>query len=436
MKPSRYNVIIPYNDNFSLVFNGITGSFLVLDKNALNLLKKAQNSKKISFEYKDAENDFQKMKNFGIIVDEDFDEKKYIKVLNRREVFSTDNLITWIAPTFNCNLNCVYCFEGKKRARMSPETQSKTLEFIKNKIKKSSNYALMWFGGEPLLEKDIIWNMTRKIHSYCTDYECSFYAGIITNGYLLDKKTAENLVKNDINYLQTTLDGPKEVHDKKRMQKNGKGTYDVILQNIVDVTDIIPKIVVRVNIDKENVGKIDELLDDLIDAGLRNKIGIFYMPVWSDTPACKDMSESCVSDMDFLKIEQDLLKKTLEKGFGMSKYPLPSIGGCGLLHENSFFIDPDGDLYSCVKTVGFEKEKIGDIYTPLKMNKNRIKWLSWDPFSFEKCNVCKFLPICMGGCPYEFYNKELKEPVCNNWKNTLEAVLKLYFQSIYSKKIK
>ena len=112
----------------------------------------------------------------------------------------------------------------------------------------------------------------------------------------------------------------------------------------------------------------------------------------------QDISEDCISTDDFTEMEVNLYRNTVEKGFKKVWYPRSAIGGCGSLFIKSYIIDPLGDIFKCMLTIGNKVEKIGNVMVPLEYSYNYIKWLSWDPLSYDKCKNCQFLPVCMGGC--------------------------------------
>jgi uncharacterized protein len=259
---------------------------------------------------------------------------------------------------------------------------------------------------------------------------------MITNGYLLDKPLALQLREQGIVHLQVTLDGPPEVHDARRVLANGEGTFTRIMNNIVDVVDVIPAITVRVNTDKTNAGRVVELLDLLIENGLKNKVLVHFAPVMSATKACQDISEHCFTSEEYSSLEVTLYRAAVGKGFRMTKYPGPMLGGCGSLHVHSFLIDPSGDFYKCWNTLGLPGERVGDVESPERYFASGMKWLLWDPFSFRKCRACSLLPVCIAGCPYQTLYRGLREPECREWKNNLKEMLLLYYTSYLQRKVR
>lgn len=378
--------------------------------------------------------DLQKLKEKKIIIDDNFNEIQYIKVLNLEQRFATDTLMITVAPTLACNFSCPYCYEYKRKIRMTPDIQKKTIYFIDQRLKSVTNLGIWWYGGEPLLEKKIIWNMAEQLISLCKQHGCKYSAGMTTNGYLLDKRTALKLREQEVLWIQVTLDGPKEVHDKRRVLINGKGTFDRIIENLTNAVDIFSLVKIRVNLDKTNVNQLPELLDSLTEHGLKDKILIYYAPVFSNTSACQDIAENCFSGNEYSRLETQLFREIVEKGYVLAKHPISAIQGCGATHKNTFVIDPYGDIYKCLNIIGFKEEKIGNVILPLEYNPNHLKWLFWDPLSYKKCQDCRLLPACMGGCPYQTLRRNFQEPECREWKDHLGEMLQLNYKSYLQQK--
>lgn len=431
MKLSQYNHIISSTPEYTLLYNALTGSFLSIDPLARKLYDQISEGKTPTLEYPQAETDLQDFKQSGIVVDNDVNEIQYLQDTYRSHQSETKTLIVTIAPTLQCNFRCTYCYESPsgKNIRMTKETKEKTVTFIQNHLKDASSLTLAWYGGEPLLEMKTIQHISETFKNQCKIDKKKYAAVLVTNGYLLDVPTAHYLRDYGISTIQVTIDGPKTVHDTRRILSNGTGTYERIITNLTNIIDIIPLIRIRVNVDRMNIHNVGELLDYLTSVGLRGKVHLYFAPVFGNSHVCRDVSDDYFSDDVYANFETDLFKTIIQKGYGMLKFPRPMTGGCDSLHKNSFLIDPQGDIYKCWKTIGISSEKIGSVYTPVENHQNHVKWLTWDPFSFKKCTECAILPVCMGGCAYQPITKQVKEPVCSPWKKNLHEMLMLYHES-------
>jgi uncharacterized protein len=173
--------------------------------------------------------------------------KLVLSTLTKR--FNRSLLSLTIAPTRACNFNCPYCYE-KDRAnkRMSQRVQKEIINFVK-KYNEVDSLSVVWYGGEPSLETNIIKNLSIELKKLVKNYN----AYMITNGFCLDK-LIDSIEKLYVNGLQITLDGTKETHNQTRHLKNGDGTFDKILSNIDALLARYHNlnIAIRMNINKAN----------------------------------------------------------------------------------------------------------------------------------------------------------------------------------------
>lgn len=366
------------------------------------------------------------------------DEMLRLKVLNRIGKFSDQNLGLTIAPTLSCNFRCTYCFEPPQKQKMTPEVEHAIVDFVSKRINTVKNLAVTWFGGEPLLAVDVIDRLTKKIIRMCKKNNCNYSATIVTNGYLWDRKMALKLKRLGIKSVQITLDGPPEVHDKRRQTVNKKGTFARIINNIEDTYDVIP-INIRVNTDKENAKYVTELLDIFISKGLHKKTRLYFARVEAYTETCANISGSCHNCQEYSALELELSRTALSKGFQTSRYPRPIGGGfCAAERLSGCVVSPSGLLFKCWNQIsGKENEAVGDLMRENvkvpEFELNTQKWLGWDIFEKQECLECNVLPICMGGCPYNAMKEsDKKRGHCQSWKYNLIDMLQLTYQRIIS----
>ena len=89
---------------------------------------------------------------------------------------------------------------------------------------------MVWYGGEPLLAFDIIKDLMEEVYrNFDKEYVSS---GIVSNGYLLSERTVLEMKDYNINNIQITIDGPPEIHNKRRKLPTGEDTFFVILNNL------------------------------------------------------------------------------------------------------------------------------------------------------------------------------------------------------------
>lgn len=138
--------------------------------------------------------------------------------------------------TNNCNLGCKYCSASGEYADhkchtnndMTIETAKKAVDFFIENNKNAQYHFIGFYGGEPLLRFDLIKEVVKFVKNK-TNLDYTF--SLTTNGTLFNKEIVSFFVKNDISIL-ISLDGPKDLHDRYRVFKDGKGTFDTIIENL------------------------------------------------------------------------------------------------------------------------------------------------------------------------------------------------------------
>ncbi|MDO8952910.1 MAG: radical SAM protein, partial [Draconibacterium sp.] len=325
----------------------------------------------------------------GFLVEEGVDESL---ILQRENMLVRDSRVLQlsIATTLDCNFSCDYCYETRTKEKMSHKTLKSVITFIKNTIKENNlnKGHIYWMGGEPLLNREPIFKVIKELQ------EMISIEGIIyTNGYLLSKSFIDSLDYLKIQTVYLTIDGFGYAHDKKR-NINGKPTYNKIKNNIeylVNKWEGKVKIVIRTNIDSDNLNTYKELLEDFKD--LRGKVRFTGGPkIHSDN---KEIFEN------FEKYEAKIADDIFIRGFGKVKLPARLSYACPAYSRYSFGINTKGEVFRCIEGLGTDTSPIGKISDDGKflINSEEYKnWDSFDVFSDQECKECKFLPICFGGC--------------------------------------
>ncbi|MBQ7629121.1 MAG: SPASM domain-containing protein, partial [Selenomonadaceae bacterium] len=235
---------------------------------------------------------------------------------------------------------------------------------------------------------------------------------------------------------QITIDGPKEIHDSRRRSVNKESTFDKLIDRVNFLLNENLSVIVQINIDKENIDRVDELLDTLaarIDK--REELKIDFGQVSPFTDICKSIENNCYDNEQFADVMLPLYEKVLARNFNVNKmavYPAPRVNFCCTDYANSFVVDNRGELYRCWNHVGNLKMSSGNVNDGdnLMLEKNYLSWIQWNPIKHPKCRKCPYLPICMGGCPYLMRRSENKQPVCGTVKYNLKKILEYYYERL------
>lgn len=433
MKFSKFNIFVKKKDDeYYYLFNTLTGSTFVVDENVKGEIE-AKNVE--YFDPKIIEDYTEK----GILVKDEVDENRYFDYAFNKSKHSASSLSLTVLLTQDCNLRCVYCYEGAgelNKGSLNNETRENIYKFIVNQVesRRSNLVYMVLFGGEPLLNfrDNIEW--LDKIKKYCDDNNKQFVTSIVSNGILFDDFIMEKLSEYNCEGIQITLDGVKEIHDKRRIYKNGKGSFDEVIAGIKKVHDYnkLPNPVIRINIDKTNLSETKELLQYLYDENLSD-CTIDFGIVKDTTQACAGYSDNCLQDDQLGDILERLHDDMSNIGYQQpSRTPTKRAMFCGMYNDSSFTITPTGDVYKCWDHVGYEEHRMGHIDESGELSDIQYAyydWMTYNPLSVEECSKCAYLPVCGGGCGSISYNKAKSYHAsgCFKVKGVLENEIISYF---------
>lgn len=404
-KTSKFNYYI-YNDNSELLlYNSMKGtdSFCKIDKNNSSEVHSILNKDRVEV----SENDsvLASLLSKGFIINEDIDEdalcyKSYLKAINNNYLHLVIN------PTDCCNFKCVYCYETDSKNFMCEETQNALINYVKKEIRYYEGLRVSWFGGEPLLKLDVVCKLSTEFIKICRQQKRSYIASITTNGYFLDINTFEKLLDLRIIHYQITIDGPKVTHDHQRPLLTGHGTFDVILNNLLNIKNKCQRsyfnITLRTNYTKLVYPYLDEYLKLLETSFMDNKhFDVLIRPAddWGGERVSAVKSDLFGDNPRFIK---SIIKKMHGYNLNfilMKNFFNPESNFCYAAKLNSLSINSKGEISKCTTDLHMCPEaKIGEIINGnFHINTNeQLKWII--PYN-ETCS-CFFKPVCLGiKCP-------------------------------------
>jgi len=358
-------------------------------------------------------------------------------------------------PNMDCNYRCTYCFErplqnvlheateeGSLQGNsvvMSPshvEMVYKGIEIIQSAAGRDGGGQIVLYGGEPLDadNKDVVFKIINHKNARKYDFAA------ITNGHDLNHFSSV-LGKGKIGAIQVTIDGPKHIHDKKRISRKGDSSFDRIMSNVRAVLQRgDTKVDIRVHIDATNIAYFKDLLD------------IFLAENWLDQPAVtiyaniiyRKNSKGTVSSTSniehVLKRLQryaspyknvfiaaifvnayDLLSGSLRAG-----QPYRMRGAYCAANTGMYIFLPDGTIHSCWESIGKDCSRIGTYMNGLNLDRTATeKWFSRSVNKIAECLDCSFCLVCGGGCSqYAEYNSDdMLKPFCDDFQKIFPGVL-------------
>lgn len=344
----------------------------------------------------------------------------------RNALYNSHGLI--VMPTEKCNFRCSYCYEEFARGRMSGRNAGILGRAIALIAGNAEQFALAFFGGEPLLCSDLILRFSRQAFDIMRERGLYYSASIATNGYLLDRQLFNELLDVGVVAYQITIDGPRQMHNRQRPTRSGAGTFDRILANLGDMarTEAAFSCVLRCNV---RPGDSDELLSlfagsDLCSIRGDDRFLIDIQEVWaSDRVDLEPLTEqtSCLSRLSRQADKYAIADQLGSYGFATTQNELMRgalSSGCYAGKPNWFVVGADLALYKCTVVFDKDENRLGFIHEDGTLVFDRAKnelWTGSNAITDPGCGSCHFRVPCGGiACPLTRFTQGRK--VCPDGK--------------------
>lgn len=367
-----------------------------------------------------------------------------------REEADKGQIQLMLIPTYACNLACTYCFQHGIDGRpqlISPETVEAFFDYIREEFKDASPKPFITlFGGEPLMSGKAQRRIIEQIVGHCADegYELS----AVTNGYDFGDYV-ELLSRAPIKEIQFTLDGTREVHDKRRCTANGRGSFDRVLESIGKAVDAGMPVNLRTVTDKENISDLAgmaEILDqhgwlDLPPQLFKTQIGRNY-----ELFECYEKPEHLFSQEEMWRevVRLSEAYPVLRKFHRPDFYGIRHLVDTGEMYLASFdtcpaaktewVFDLHGEIYGCTASCGRTEFRLGTYWPQITKDEKAIgTWQARDVLAIEKCRDCALDVICGGGCGVVAANRnqgEILSPDCRPVRELYDIGLNFYRKEI------
>lgn len=412
------------------------------------MLEKYKNDKSINKnEILEVFDDVEELKQNKKLFTEDVYEKKAFDFKNRST--SIKALCLHVAHT--CNLNCEYCFasQGKyhgSRALMSLEVGKKAIDFLIANSGQRRNLEVDFFGGEPLMNFDVVKQIVAYARSIEKLHNKNFRFTLTTNGVGINDDVIEFANKECYNVV-LSLDGRKNIHDSLRKTITGQGSYDVIVPKFKEMV-------------KKRQGKNYYIRGTFTHQNTDFTNDIFHMAdlgfseLSMEPVVCKPTEKYALTedDLPILFNQYEILAKEMIKRKKEGKpitfyhYMLDlshgpciykRISGCGSGTEY-LAVTPWGDLYPCHQFVGDEKFCLGNIFDGIT-NTNLVNdFKMCNAYARPDCKNCWAKLYCSGGCPANAYHatgdiKGIYEYGCKLFKKRIECAIMMQIENMSNK---
>lgn len=341
----------------------------------------------------------------------------------------------------DCNLRCKYCFgdtgEYKGgRCLMSSEVGKCAIDFVIANSANRHNIEIDYFGGEPLMNFEVVKEITDYANEQGKKHNKNFRFTITTNGILLDDEIQEYINKNMSNVV-LSLDGEKETNDKMRPTVNGKGSYDIIVPKFKKIAESRNQdnYYVRGTFTAYNTDFAKDVIH-LADLGFKQTSVEPVVAPYEEDYALRDEHIQTVFN-EYEKLAEEYVKRWREGNWfnffhfmvDLDQGPcaIKRLSGCGAGHEY-LAISPQGDIYPCHQFVGNEDYKMGNV-SDGKVNED-IKNIfeKSNVYTKKKCENCFAKFYCSGGCSANAvnFNGDINKPyelACEFEKKRVECAI-------------
>lgn len=421
------------SNGYHIVMDVNSGSVHVMDKSAYDTVPIVERllgqgvekpeeiaaavAKELSMERSEAEETVEEilyLKDQGQLFTEDSYEK-YIDAFKNRETV-VKALCLHIAH--DCNLACKYCFAGEgeyhgRRALMSLEVGKKALDFLVANSGNRVNLEVDFFGGEPLLNWQVVKELVAYGRSLEEPHNKKFRFTLTTNGVLLDDEILA-FANKEMSNLVLSIDGRKEIHDLMRPHRGGQGSYDEILPKYKKAAESRNQMnyYVRGTYTHNNTDFSEDVIH-LADEGFEQ---ISVEPVVADKSEAYALRMEDVPKLlsEYDRLAEEYIRRKKEgKGFQFFHFMIDLEGGpcvakrlsgCGSGTEY-LAVTPWGDFYPCHQFVGQEEFLMGNVDEGIVREDIRDKFKACNVYAKKECRDCFAKFYCSGGCAANAYHE-------------------------------
>ena len=342
-----------------------------------------------------------------------------------------------------CNLNCSYCFasQGKyngERAVMSFEVGKQALDFLVAHSGTRRNLEVDFFGGEPLMNFDVVKQLTAYARSIEKDAHKNFRFTLTTNGMLIDDDVID-FCNREMSNVVLSLDGRKEVHDRFRVDYAGNGSWERIVPKFQKLVAARggKNYYMRGTFTHHNPDFLNDIRT-MLDLGF-TELSMEPVVCAPDDPSALTAEDRALVMRQYEELAELMLQRERQgKPFTFYHYMLDlsggpciykRISGCGSGTEY-MAVTPWGDLYPCHQFVGDEHFKLGDIWNGLNNPDVQGEFASCNVYAKPECRDCWAKLYCSGGCAANAFHATgsitgVYEAGCELFRKRMECAIML-----------
>lgn len=378
----------------------------------------------------------------GYVVDPAEEDRRYkMRYLDFLDTREKDEVQVFFVPWYSCNFSCTYCFQESYAftpVELNPQVVDSFFDWMRTKLAGRRTYVTL-FGGEPLMPvaamRNFIASFLQRVRQEGLEL------AIVTNGYHLHDYL-DLLSEGGVREVQVTLDGPREMHNRRRMLRGGGKSFDRIVEGIDGALALGITINLRMVVDRQNLHSLPDLARFAVEKGwtanphFKTQLGRNY-----ELHTCQVGNEKLYSRVE---LHEELFRMVQEcpeilefhkPAFSISKFlfengnmPEPLFDACTGA-KTEWALDGSGRIFSCTATVGKPGEELGTFWPEISYNTPVIEqWESRDVCSISECASCNVRLACGGGCAAVSKNRTgaVISPDCRPVRELLEMGIATY----------
>ena len=353
-----------------------------------------------------------------------------------------------LSLTSGCNLACKYCFAEitKKYNTMNFEVAKKAIDNMINQQNDRDEYNIFFFGGEPLLKKELVKQIAEYAYKEITEKDKQIKFLINTNATLIDDDTLQMFKRYNFT-VTVSLDGPKMYHNRNRVYVNGKGSFQKVMKGI----ELLKKNNIQTNIratfspDTRDLVSNFEFFESLklpytysftINSEYKANLKETYFEEYQFEIIEKEMFR--VMDFFYEKISRiDAIYYTgLNQKLSLVRHKKKRTHACEA-GRRSIVVDDNGNYYACQNMIPYKQTVLGCVDSGFSEEKKRM-FRSEELSLIDECHNCAIRNLCAGGCAVERLNpnNKTKRQMCRLFQSEWKSLLYLYALIMEAKKNK
>jgi uncharacterized protein len=344
-----------------------------------------------------------------------------------------------LAIAQRCNLGCTYCYAqqgefGGAAKAMSLEVAQQAVDQLVGGAAPSTRLSLAFLGGEPLANRPVLQAAARYAVARARERGLPLALSITTNGTLLTEADADFFEEHGF-AVTVSLDGPREIHNALRPFKDGRGSFDRVMQRLAPLFARQRRMQVsaRVTVTPTNL-ELRHTLDTFVAAGFHS---VGFSPMLSSPTGAGEMAAADLEVMlgamidcgrEFERRAQNgerypfanLVNALREIARGTHR-PYPCGAGAGYLG-----VSADGELAACHRFVGDVEGAMGTLGSGVDLDR-QATWLARrHVHRQEPCRGCWARYLCGGGCHHEVIHRG--RPACDYIRGWLHYCIEVYLR--------